>query len=627
MKLLPAIVIAVILLAVMAPIALVAGASDSGPVVYVSVSVDKQLLVAAQPITYTEGMSLDDVMKATHEEFYSGGLSGYTAGIDPMWNMYLISKCWGITATPYIILNDAPLGATSPQTVDTTYVVANDNVIICTGSDMMNNPISPVSLKSTLSGDSATVTATAWTLDFMTFTYSHVPLAGANVIDPTTSASLGTTDDSGSITVTVPESGIVAIEGMAAINVTAIPAAGGAATVPEGTISYKDAKSHIGETVTIQDKVYEKVDDSADSMWVLFFGGPSTDPDAVGIEVKYSDLSKFPSDLYVGKTIIITGELHANPVGGASFSLTDPSQVQEVSGAPATATTSAAPAAPDIPLFYGSTISLIIVAIVILTPIAVIVIVKMVRQSRLDKPSVIPTSPFAAPASASGAPASAFAAPASTSGAPAPKSTSGSGITVYVSVSVDGQLLVAAKPVTITDMTIQGAMKAAHEAYYSAGKSGYTAGIDKTFNMYLVTKCWGIQGTPYVILNGAPLGATAPQTVDITPVAANDNVIICISSDPMNRPAKPVSLTATVSGNSASVTATSWTLNFSTFQYSSAPLANMNVIDPATGASLGTTDADGHITVTVPGSGVVAIGGLAAIAVASKRRQSKGNQG
>lgn len=392
MKLVLALAIAVILLTVMAPVAL---AADSGITVYVSVSVDGELLVAAQPVTVSD-MTLDGAIKAAHAAYYSGGESGYAAGIDPMWNMYLISQCWGILGVPFVIINDAPLGATAPQTVDTTPVVANDNIIICESSDPMNKPATPVSLTATLSGDSATVTATAWTLDFMTFMYSSAPLANANVVDPTTGASLGTTDASGRITVSVPESGVVAIDGLAAINVKNLPATApaGTTTAPAGGgISYKDAKKYIGQTVTIQDKVFEKVD--AGDFWVLFFGGPSTDPNAVGIEVSKSDVSKFPSDLYVGQTITIMGELHTNPVGGASFSLTDPSQIQ-VGSAPATAPASppaaparppAAPASTKYPLFYGYTITLIIVGVVILTPIAVTVIIKMVRQSRMDKPA------------------------------------------------------------------------------------------------------------------------------------------------------------------------------------------------------------------------------------------------
>jgi hypothetical protein len=387
MKLVLALAIAIMLLMVMAPVTL----ADSGITVYVSVSVDGQLLVAAQPVTTTD-MTLNGAIKAAHAAYYSGGESGYTAGIDPVWNMYLISKCWGVQATPYVLVNGAPFNAppNGLLTAETAPVVANDNIIICTSSDPMNKPATPVALTSTLSGDSATVTAISWTLDFTTFQYSQAPLANAKVIDPTTSKSLGTTDANGSITVTVPASGIVAIEGLAAINVKVTPAAAptGTATAPAGGgLSYKDAKNHIGETVTIQDKIYDKTD--AGDFWVLYLGGPTTDPNAVGIEVSKSDVSKFPADLYVGQTITITGKLHSNPVGGASFSLTDPSQVQVGGAAPTGAPTSAAPtsAAPELPLFYGNTISLIIIGVVLLTPIAVVVIVKMVRQSRLDKPA------------------------------------------------------------------------------------------------------------------------------------------------------------------------------------------------------------------------------------------------
>ncbi len=486
-----------------------AAPAGSGVTVYVSVSVDGQLLVAAQPITLTD-TTVDGAIKAAHEEFYSGGISGYTASIDPTFNMYLITQCWGITATPYVIVNSTPLGAdqTKPMTVDAYTLVDNDNIIICTGSDMMNNPVQPVALTSTLSDGSATVTATLWTLDFTTFMYSSAPLAGANVIDPTTSASLGTTDADGKITVAVPESGVVAIEGLAAINVNAVPSAAPAAPT---------------------------------------------------------------------------------------------------SGAP----TAAAPAATDdYPFIYEYSIILIVVGAVILIPIAFVVIGKMVRQSRQDK--IIPSTPIStltAPASALGGPAPAPAARAPTSSKP---------ITVNVSVSVDGKLLVAAKPVTVTDPTVQGVIRAAHKEYYSGGEGGYSAGIDPAFNMYLVTRCWGVKATPFVVVNGAPLGASplSPATVDIAPVAANDNIIICTSSDPMGRPAQPVSLAATVSGHSATITATAWTLNLSTFTYSSTLLANANVIDPATGASLGMTDANGQITVPVPDSGVVAIEGLSAIAVA-----------
>jgi hypothetical protein len=195
--------------------------------------------------------------------------------------MFLITQCWGITATPYVLVNGAPFNAppNGLLTADTAPVVNNDNIIICTGADMTNNPVQPVSLTSTLSGDSVTVTAILWTLDFTTFQYSSEPFANANVVDPTTGASLGTTDADGKITVTVPESGIVAIDGLAAINVKAEPAA------------------------------------------------------------------------------------------------------------PASPTSAAPASSTDYPWMYEYSIVLIVVGCVILVPVSIIVIVKMVRQSRLDKPA------------------------------------------------------------------------------------------------------------------------------------------------------------------------------------------------------------------------------------------------
>ena len=80
MKLVRALAIAVILLTVMTPVALAADSCGSETTVYVSVSVDGKLLVAAQPVAVTD-MTVQGVIKAAHAEYYSGGASGYTAGI------------------------------------------------------------------------------------------------------------------------------------------------------------------------------------------------------------------------------------------------------------------------------------------------------------------------------------------------------------------------------------------------------------------------------------------------------------------------------------------------------------------------------------------------------------------
>ncbi len=192
------------------------------------------------------------------------------------------------------------------------------------------------------------------------------------------------------------------------------------------------------------------------------------------------------------------------------------------------------------------------------------------------------------------------------------------GSTVYVSVSIDGKLEVAAQPVEVTEMTADAVIRAAHAAYYSGGEGGYAAGIDTTYNMYLITQAWGITATPYIIINGVPVGADPANTsaVDTAAVEAGDNIIICTSSD-VAVPATPVALTASVDGTSATVTATTWALDFATFSYSSAPLADTAIIDPVTGAALGTTDAAGKADVTIPDSGLAAVEGLAAIRLTS----------
>ncbi len=184
--------------------------------------------------------------------------------------------------------------------------------------------------------------------------------------------------------------------------------------------------------------------------------------------------------------------------------------------------------------------------------------------------------------------------------------------TVYVSVSVDGDLKIAAQPVTVSTLTVEAALKEAHAQYYSGGESGFNAGIDPTYNMYMINSFWGVATTPYVILNSAPLGSGANAmyaSADTAPVADGDNLIVSISTDFMN-PSPAVALTADVADGNATITASSWTLDFTTFQYTSSPLAGRKVFD-ADGAELGTTGSDGKIT--VPASGVAVVDGLAAI--------------
>jgi len=295
----------------------------TGPAVYVSVSVDGELIVVAQPVAVTTDMTLDDALKAAHEAYYSDGESGYTAGIDPSFGIYLITQCWGVMQTPFIILNDSPApGPIVTTFVDATPVVANDNIIICTSN--VQGEATPVSLAATLSDGSATVTATSWIFNIATFTYTSEPLADANVIDPATGASLGTTDADGNITVTVPESGVVAIEGLAALMVAPPETAAEPAAAAE--VSWEEGVDYIGEEVTLCGPIIDAfpIDDNTT---LLGMGASCFDPSAVGIEVSAAILGDLPEDLYVGQEICVSGTPHTNPNGGASIAVSDPSQI------------------------------------------------------------------------------------------------------------------------------------------------------------------------------------------------------------------------------------------------------------------------------------------------------------
>lgn len=184
--------------------------------------------------------------------------------------------------------------------------------------------------------------------------------------------------------------------------------------------------------------------------------------------------------------------------------------------------------------------------------------------------------------------------------------------TVYVTVSVDGDLMIAAQPVTVSTLTVEAALKEAHAQYYSGGESGFAAGTDPTYNMYMINTCWGVATTPYVILNSAPLGSganTAYTAANTAPVADGDNLIVSISTDFM-LPYPAVSLTADEADGSTTITARSWALDFTTFQYTASPLANYKVLDES-GAVIATTGADGKAT--VPAGSVAIVEGLAAI--------------
>ena len=126
---------------------------------------------------------------------------------------------------------------------------------------------------------------------------------------------------------------------------------------------------------------------------------------------------------------------------------------------------------------------------------------------------------------------------------------------------------------------------------------------DPIWNMFMINRVWGVSNTPFVIVNGTPIGvdSTKPNNVASYPINEGDNIIISVSST--MSPAKAVSLTVSTENGSSTVIATAWEMDFTTFQYTSKPLVGADIINPETGELLGTTDAEGRIT--VPAVGIV----------------------
>lgn len=200
----------------------------------------------------------------------------------------------------------------------------------------------------------------------------------------------------------------------------------------------------------------------------------------------------------------------------------------------------------------------------------------------------------------------------------APMALAAGDVTVTVSISVNGELKVAAEKVTTSDATVEGAIRAAHEAFCPDGADGYASGIDSTWNMFMIQKVWGVTNTPYVILNSAPLGSGANAAYSFaneTPIADGDNIIVIQDTTYM---VPVIALTAEPDGSNIKLTATQWTLDFATFTYK--PAAYVGEIQDADGAVLGTTDAEGVLVVpatakaVVPGAAAVPADGSAVAA-------------
>ncbi|MDR1065752.1 MAG: hypothetical protein LBL25_05225, partial [Oscillospiraceae bacterium] len=108
---------------------------------------------------------------------------------------------------------------------------------------------------------------------------------------------------------------------------------------------------------------------------------------------------------------------------------------------------------------------------------------------------------------------------------------------VYITIVNNGVVEVAAQPIVPGEMTIEGVLLTAHEKWYKDGVSGYAAGVDATYNMYLIESAWGVTGVPFISQGEAMMGSTP---VNVAAVAPGDNIIMTTTGAAM-----AVTLTAT----------------------------------------------------------------------------------
>jgi|GEM_PF-6913521 len=189
-------------------------------------------------------------------------------------------------------------------------------------------------------------------------------------------------------------------------------------------------------------------------------------------------------------------------------------------------------------------------------------------------------------------------APAPVEEAPAPAAPAAAG-EVYVTIVANGAVHVAAQPIKPSSMTYDSAIKAAHDLFYDGGSAaGFDSGIDASFNMFFITKVWGVPSYPYQVLNGY----TTLADVAIKP---GDNLIISASGAPFA--VSVVAMTAETGG--INVEAKQWVMDAS-YNYTSSPYANQTVTD-INGNELGATDDKGIFNISeddIPEDGVVIVG-------------------
>ena len=88
----------------------------------------------------------------------------------------------------------------------------------------------------------------------------------------------------------------------------------------------EEAAGHIGESATVCGKIVDTM--PYQGMTILGMGAGVSAQGAVGIEVADSIKDKLPADLYVGKEVCVTGEIHSNPSNGGSITVDKPSQIK-----------------------------------------------------------------------------------------------------------------------------------------------------------------------------------------------------------------------------------------------------------------------------------------------------------
>ena len=185
-------------------------------------------------------------------------------------------------------------------------------------------------------------------------------------------------------------------------------------------------------------------------------------------------------------------------------------------------------------------------------------------------------------------------------------------VTVYISVSVDGKLKLAAAPVRVTKSTLDAALKAAHSKYYPDGEIGYEATpVGSPYQYFEIKKMWGSESQFLLVVNDQLKIQSTISCFDFKhPIKEGDNIVISLVTAPDEAP-KAVTCKTIITNSIVIITARIWTQNMALF-YQSKPFADAAIIDPLTGTVLGKTDRYGEATINIPDSGEIAIEGLSA---------------